>query len=99
METLKPVLYAEDDENDLFFMARAFEKLNIAHPLRTVDDGKLAVAYLAGTKPFENRKENPLPCLLLLDLSMPGKSGLEVLKWLKSEPPLAELPVIVLTSS
>lgn len=99
MSTLKPVLYAEDDENDLFFMTRAFEKLAITHPLRTVGDGKEAVAYLSGTKPFENREQNPLPCLMLMDLSMPGKNGLDVLKWMKNEPTLAAIPVVVLTSS
>jgi CheY-like chemotaxis protein len=99
MTHLKPVLYAEDDENDVFLMQRAFGKLQIRNPLRIVVDGKLAVAYLAGTTPYENRVEHPLPCLLLMDLSMPGKHGLEVLKWLKNEPPLAKLPVVVLTSS
>jgi CheY-like chemotaxis protein len=99
MSNLKPVLYAEDDENDVFFMERAFEKLKIPNPLRTVTDGKLAVAYLAGTKPYEDRTEHPLPGLLLLDLSMPGKHGLEVLTWLKGEPHLSSLPVVVMTSS
>ena len=59
----------------------------------------LVLAYLGGTKPFENREENPLPRLLLLDLSMPGKRGLEVLKWIKNTPDLTSLPVVVLSSS
>jgi CheY-like chemotaxis protein len=96
---LKPVLYAEDDENDVFFMQRAFQKLQIPNVLLTVPDGRLAIAYLAGTKPYENREEHPLPCLLMLDLSMPGKRGLEVLKWMKGEPSLSSLPVVVMTSS
>src|SRR5204863_1437783 len=40
-----------------------------------------------------------LPCLVFLDLSMPGRSGLDVLQWIRSQPSLAGLPVIALTSS
>jgi CheY-like chemotaxis protein len=96
MKLIKPILYAEDDENDAFLMERAFSKLAIANPLRIVPDGKLAIAYLAGTAPYADREE---PCLCLLDLSMPGKPGLEVLKWIRNEPTLAQPPVVVLTSS
>jgi len=96
---LKPVLYADDDENDLFLMARAFNKIGITHPLQTVSDGKAAVAYLSGTPPYANREAYPLPCLLLLDLSLPGRHGLEVLTWLKNDPSHATMPVVVMTSS
>ncbi len=80
-------------------MERAFEKLQMENPLRTVPDGKQAVAYLAGEEPYANRAENPLPALVLLDLSMPGKHGLDVLQWIRSQPKLTGLPVIALTSS
>jgi CheY-like chemotaxis protein len=99
MSKTKPVLYADDDENDVFLMERAFEKLGIANPLRIVSDGKRAVAYLAGEPPYASREENPLPCLVLLDLSMPGRHGLEVLQWIRAQTKLAGLPVIALTSS
>jgi CheY-like chemotaxis protein len=99
MNTAKPVLYAEDDENDMFFMERAFEKLSVENPLRIVSDGKQAIAYLSGTEPFSNRTENPIPCLVLLDLSMPGKGGLDVLQWVRTQPALSTIPVVVLTSS
>ena len=69
------------------------------HRRAGVSDGNEAVAYLAGTGPFSNREEHPLPCLVLLDLKMPGKGGLDVLKWLKGETALEGMPVIVLTSS
>lgn len=96
MRHVSPVLYAEDDENDVFLMERVFIKLGIAQRLEVVPDGKMAVAYLSGRPPYENREK---PCLMLLDLSLPGRHGLDVLKWLKTEPALADLPVIVLTSS
>jgi CheY-like chemotaxis protein len=91
--------HAEDDENDMFFMERAFEKLNVEHPLRIVADGRQAIAYLSGTEPFSDRSENPTPCLVLLDLSMPGKGGLDVLQWVRTQPSLSAIPVVVLTSS
>jgi CheY-like chemotaxis protein len=99
MSDLGLVLYAEDDENDAFLMERAFEKLKIPNPLKIVTDGKQAIAYLAGQAPFTNRTENPLPSLMLMDLSMPGRHGLEVLRWIKSQPSLSRMPVVVLTSS
>jgi CheY-like chemotaxis protein len=99
MNSSKVILYAEDDENDVFFMERAFEKLAIPNPLRIVTDGKQAVDYLDGQAPFAKREENPLPLLMLMDLSMPGRHGLEVLQWIKTQPVLLTLPVIVLSSS
>ncbi|MES2640992.1 MAG: response regulator [Myxococcota bacterium] len=96
---LDPILYAEDDENDVFLMKRAFRKLGIANPIHFACDGKEAVDYLAGIGAFQDRVEHPLPCLVLLDLSMPGKHGLEVLKWIRSTPALTGLPVVVLSSS
>jgi CheY-like chemotaxis protein len=99
MQSVAPVLYAEDDENDTFLMERAFRRLKVEPPLRLVNDGKQAIAYLMGTGAYSDRQANPLPCLVLLDLSMPGKTGLEVLQWVRTQPFLSAIPVIVLTSS
>jgi len=96
---LKPVLYAEDEEHDVFFLQRAFTQAGISHPLVLAADGQEAIDYCAGNGPYVDREKHPLPCLLLLDLNMPKKSGLEVLKWLRSEPAISTLPAIVLTSS
>jgi CheY-like chemotaxis protein len=96
---LLPILYAEDEENDVFFMQRAVEKAGISNPLVVVPDGQAVIDYCSGSHCYSNRHEHPLPCLLLLDLNLPRKSGLEVLKWIRNEPALSTLPVIVLTSS
>lgn len=95
----KPILYAEDDEDDAFLMERAFKIAGIVNPLQLVPDGKLAIEYLSGSGPYANRKEHPMPCLVLLDLKMPGKSGLDVLKWLRTQSATSTLPVLILTSS
>jgi len=99
MTTAKPVLYAEDDENDVFLMERAFKQAGIVNPLHIATDGKLAIDYLSGSGLYANREQYPIPCLALLDLKMPGKSGFDVLKWLRTQPAISTLPVIVLTSS
>ena len=93
------ILLAEDDPNDILLVQRAFEKSNITTPLHIVRDGEEAVAYLSGERDFANRERHPLPVLLLMDLKMPRKSGLEVLEWLRQQPGLRRLPVVVLTSS
>ena len=94
-----PVLYAEDEENDVFLMQRAFKKAGVTNPLRTVSDGARAIRYLEGADEFADRARFPLPCLLLLDLNLPRKSGLEVLKWARAQPAFRPLPIIILTSS
>src|SRR4030095_8087254 len=95
----KPILYAEDDPNDIFFMQRAFKQAGIVNPLHIVTSGTLAIDYLAGSGPYANREEHPLACLVLLDLNMPGKSGLDVLKWIRTQPRISTLPIVVITSS
>jgi CheY-like chemotaxis protein len=96
---LRPVLYAEDEDNDAFLMQRAFAKAGVTNPLRVVVDGAAAIRYLAGTDEFSDRVRNPSPCLLLLDLNLPRQSGLEVLQWARAQPGLRELPIVILTSS
>lgn len=93
------VLLAEDNSTDALMVTRAFNKANLINPVRVVDDGDKAVAYLSGQDPYADRQQHPLPVLLLLDLKLPRRSGLEVLEWLKQQPGLKRLPVVVLTSS
>jgi len=93
------ILLAEDDEDDILLVRRAFKDLGILNPLHVVRDGDEAMAYLKGVGEYSNRAEYPLPSLLLLDLKMPRIDGFEVLQWIRSEPSLRPLRVIVLTSS
>ena len=93
------VLLAEDDPNDVLFMQRAWQRAQLAQRLAVVGDGDMAVAYLAGQGPFANRAQHPFPLLLLLDLKLPRRSGFEVLLWLRQQPALKRLPVVILTSS
>jgi CheY-like chemotaxis protein len=93
------ILHVEDDPNDVLLIARAFRKAETTAHLRVVNDGEQAVHYLSGLNSFANREEHPLPSLVLLDLKLPRKSGIEVLEWMRTQPLLKRIPVVMLTSS
>jgi CheY-like chemotaxis protein len=95
----RSILLAEDNANDVILLERAFNRAQILAPLRIVEDGEQAIHYLAGDGPYADRLRYPLPGLLLLDLKLPRKSGFEVLTWLRQQPGLKRLPVVVFTSS
>ena len=97
--TASPILLVEDSPDDALLIQRAFRKANLANPVQLVRDGEEAVAYLSGATPYEDRGRFPLPVFMLLDLKLPRRSGLEVLAWLRQEPAVRRLPVVVLTSS
>jgi CheY-like chemotaxis protein len=95
----KSILLVEDDRNDVFFLLFSFESAGIASPVYVVEDGQKAMDYLAGTGPYADRSRYPFPCLVLLDLKLPVKMGLEVLRWVQSQPGLRTLLILVLSSS
>lgn len=84
------VLYVEDEDDDVLFMKMAFKRLGIGMPLESVPNGKAAIDYLS---------KRPRPTLLLLDLNLPIVSGFEVLEWLRRQPALETLPVVIFSSS
>ena len=93
------ILVAEDDAQHALLIRAAFSAAGLANPIHLVEDGEQAVAYLAGTERYADRGRYPVPALVLLDLHMPGRSGLEVLAWLRACPELGRVPVLVLTAS
>jgi CheY-like chemotaxis protein len=98
-ETL-PILLVEDNEDEQLLIRRAFAKARLSNPLHVVGDGDAAVAYLAGEGRYADRSQHPLPCMVLLDLKLPRRSGHEVLAWKRDQGGLlARIPVVVLTAS
>ncbi|HEX4262759.1 MAG TPA: response regulator [Verrucomicrobiae bacterium] len=93
------VLVADDDENDIRLLTRAFLRAGINVPMKWVRDGEEAIQYLQGENPFTDRNAFPIPMLLLLDLKMPRTNGFEVLEWVRKQTGLRRLLVVVMTSS
>lgn len=96
---LYSILLVEDSTSDVALVQRAFRKANIRVPLHVVNDGDAAVEYLQGGGQYSDRTQYPLPVLILLDLKLPRRSGAEVLAWLRQQPVLRRIPVVVLTAS
>ena len=93
------ILLVEDDSNDILFIQRAFRQSKLENPMQVVRDGDEAVAYLSGEGDYADRNLYPLPGMILLDLKLPRRSGLEVLEWVRNQPVIKRIPVVILTSS
>ena len=87
------LLLVEDNEADILFFKRALAKVREGVPLEVVTNGVAAVQALSA------EAGQRLPAIVLLDLKLPRMSGLEVLEWMKTQSPLREVRVVVLTSS
>ena len=99
MPNASPFLLIEDSADDILLVRRAFLKANILNPLVVVRSGEEAMQYLAAEGEYSDRERFPLPSIILLDLKLTGSSGFDVLEWIRSQPGLRTLRVIMLTSS
>ena len=90
------ILLVEDNEPDVLLTQEAFEDARMANNLHVTRDGVEAMAYLHRQPPFEHATA---PDVVLLDINMPRKSGLEVLEEMKNDPALCHIPVVILTTS
>lgn len=94
----KTVLVVEDERSDLFSLERAFRQVGQEFVLQVVETGEEAVHYLEGKEPYSDRAQYPLPILIILDLRLPGMSGLDLLKWIRQQSLFKKLPIIALTA-
>jgi len=93
------ILLVEDSQDDVHLVRQAFKNAHITNPVQVASDGEEAIAYLKGEGKFANRLKYPLPALVLLDLNIPKVAGLGVLRWIRQQPGLNVLRVVVLTAS
>jgi CheY-like chemotaxis protein len=93
------ILVAEDDPTDAYFFQRAFKRAGLPVALHFVRDGQEVIDYLQGEGQFADRAAHPLPQLLLLDLKMPRLDGFDVLEWVRRQPGLAGMQVVIFSSS
>ena len=96
---LLEILMVEDEPHDVELTKRAFERARITNPLHVVGDGAEALDFLFATGAYQHRSNAPLPEIILLDLNLPKKSGLEVLRRIKADKLTKDIAVIVLTAS
>jgi two-component system response regulator len=95
----KLILLIEDNEDDQRLTLRALRRNNIMNEVVVACDGQEAVDYLFGTGSFAGRDLSVMPAVVVLDLNLPGLSGLEVLKRIRATAETRRIPVVVLTSS
>jgi CheY-like chemotaxis protein len=90
-----PIFVVEDSDDDLFLFRRLLTKAEIKHPLTIATNGQSAIDQLAGFI----AQGSPVPRIVFLDLKLPLRSGFEVLEWIRTQPALRGVTVIVLSSS
>ena len=95
---MNTILQVDDDANDVFLLQHAMKKVGVTNPVQVVNDGQQAIDYLDGAGKFADRERFPFPCLVLMDLKLPYVMGLDVLRWVRDQPEMPLL-VVMLTAS
>ncbi len=90
------ILLVEDNPGDVRLSSEALKDSHLIYDLNVVVDGTKALTFL---KRGEGYSLAPRPDVIMLDLNLPGKSGLEVLEDIRSDQELKDIPIIILTSS
>lgn len=98
MNELRTILLAEDNPNDVELTLAALSENNLANRVEVAKDGVEVVEYLRCEGKFKQRKRGN-PAVILLDFKMPRMDGIEVLQFIRKEPDLKLIPVVMLTSS
>ena len=99
MDEKQTILLVDDIDDDLSLMKHACRTAHFKASMQTVNNGEEAIAYLKGEGIYANRDKYPLPTVMLLDLNMPKVNGFGVLTWVRSQPVLKRLSIIILTAS
>ena len=93
------ILLVEDNRDHAELVMRNMEEFQVVNTILLVEDGQAALDYLYGRGKYADRRQFPMPHLMLLDLRLPKVDGLDVLKEVKSDEALRPMPVVILTTS
>lgn len=99
MDAALTILIAEDDPSDAELFRIALRRAGIKHRVVFVRDGEEAIEYLQGKGMFADRDEFPFPKIVISDVKMPRRSGLELLDWLRAHPDCKVLPTVLVSGS
>lgn len=99
MKSIRDILLVEDNPSDIDLTRRALLKGHIANDLVIADDGQKALDYLFGKGKYADRNTSTMPALVLLDLKLPKVPGIEVLRQIRADQSIKQLPVVILTTS
>jgi len=96
----KPViLMADDDPDDIMLVRDALKDSRCEVDFRSVNNGDEAMDYLMRRGLYQDREISPTPSLILLDLNMPRKDGIQTLTEIRNNPEIRTIPVVILTVS
>jgi CheY-like chemotaxis protein len=95
----KAILLVEDSDDDVLLFERAFKLARFTNSITRVSTAEEAIAYLKGEGKYADRAAFPLPFTIMLDMRLPGASGMDVLKWIRSQPQFDGTLVFVLSGS
>ena len=99
MSDAQTILLVEDSPEDCELTLRGLSKAGLRNPIQHCADGDQALDYLFRRGSYRDPAKSPRPGVVLLDLNLPGTDGREVLRELKNDPGLKNIPVVVLTTS
>lgn len=99
MTLSKTILLVEDDPDDVFIFKRVLKAARIVNPVTVAEHGQDAIHYLTHQGKYSDQEQHPLPFVMFLDLKMPYIDGFEVLTWMREQPSLQSIVVVVLTGS
>jgi two-component system response regulator len=94
MKRLGNIIMADDNGSDVSLVSLALKGAGLNNPLQWIKDGKDLMEYLT-----KNLLLDQMPLLIVMDWNMPGPNTVDVLKWIRNQPRLLNMLIVVLTGS
>src|SRR4029453_7959212 len=99
MKQSSVILLVENDKDYIYLLEQAFRKADIRNPLKIARYGNEAILYLRGVGIYADRRNYPLPRLILLDMTNPDGSSMAVLGWIREQERFRDVPILILAGA